>query len=429
MMSDTVSKLSSLCGQARADALDFVRTLVACDSPPGKESAAAALLESEMRRLNYDEVTKDEIGNVIGVIKGKSSSEAVLLTSHLDCYSPLHDLSLSRDPASSAIDPGYSVGYAACTAKAGLVAQLYAGACLKRLLGVPSCSLAVCGCVAEMGGLGIGIRHLLSTTLPAQGIYPKLALIGNPTSLNIRLGHDGWIGLIVQVDGNHLSQVRGVSLALAKRLRKKAVQGTSAGRGETLHVDSPQYKEFTDLWRGTIRVERRLNLEDSIGQVIADVKAYVRTVASNFGDIWSEVNIDQVRHELVNGKSVTIPSIVQPWASDDSDDRVRLLTQSLQTADCNFKTGHWDLHRLQAGTSGSVLSGQYGITCVGYGPGDESSLVGCDEEIPSWKMTAATFGNAVMLNAVVGPERDNRESINRKTAVLDPRSDTHRIGG
>jgi len=258
--------------------------------------------------------------------------------------------------------------------------------------------------VAELGGLGIGIRHLLTTTLPAAGIRPSLALIGNPTSLNLRLGHDGWIRLVVRLDGTNQSHVRQAAKKLTKKLRKKPEHGYLSDETEFVRVEKPLLKNYVDIWRARIGVERRLFQNDSVPGTVDDLRSSVRSAISASGDVWPEITFDEVHYQLGNGETTVVSSVVQPWSTDVEDNRVVALTQLLGAAGCTFNTGLWDLHRLRTGTAGSVLSGQFGITSIGYGPGSEASQVRSDESIPSWKMTAAIFGNAVMANAAAGPD-------------------------
>ncbi len=57
-----------LSREGRESLLSFLRTLVQTPSPSGKESAVAALIMDEMRRLGYDQVWMDSAGNVLGRI-------------------------------------------------------------------------------------------------------------------------------------------------------------------------------------------------------------------------------------------------------------------------------------------------------------------------------------------------------------------------
>src|SRR5919204_612384 len=73
----------ALAREREDEVVAFARRLIATPSMPGEEGAVAALVQEEMRRLGYDEVRADELGNVIGVIRGRGSGRSVMLNTHL----------------------------------------------------------------------------------------------------------------------------------------------------------------------------------------------------------------------------------------------------------------------------------------------------------------------------------------------------------
>ena len=56
----------SLTAQHEQNLMTFVRNLVSTPSLSGHEEAVAKRLASEMKRVGFDEVRTDRIGNVIG---------------------------------------------------------------------------------------------------------------------------------------------------------------------------------------------------------------------------------------------------------------------------------------------------------------------------------------------------------------------------
>src|ERR671932_2130652 len=91
----------ALAREREDEVVAFARRLIATPSMPGEEGAVAALVQEEMRRLGYDEVRADELGNVIGVIRGRGRGRSVMLNTHLDHVSP-GDPALWTDPPFSA---------------------------------------------------------------------------------------------------------------------------------------------------------------------------------------------------------------------------------------------------------------------------------------------------------------------------------------
>ncbi len=63
------------------NALAFAQDLIRIPSLSGEEGEVVARIRKEMDALGYDEVTTDEVGNVIGVVSGMGEAPPVLLNS------------------------------------------------------------------------------------------------------------------------------------------------------------------------------------------------------------------------------------------------------------------------------------------------------------------------------------------------------------
>lgn len=170
-----------------ADCVEFTRRMVQTPSMPGQEAAVTELVAQEMRRLDFDEVWLDDIGNVHGRIFGRDRDlGAIVLNSHTDHVDP-GDLSLwSVPPFSAEIVDGRILGRATCDIKGPLAVQVYAMAALLRANDRPRRDVVLTGVVEEeLGGAGseYWVKHL---------DYPvDLIVLGEPSSNQISLGHRG----------------------------------------------------------------------------------------------------------------------------------------------------------------------------------------------------------------------------------------------
>ena len=116
-----------------ADCVDFTQRLIQTPSMPHEESTLAALIATEMRALDFDEVWLDEIGNVNGRIHGKNRElPTLVLNSHTDHVDP-GDISLwPVPPYSGTIVNGRIIGRGACDIKGPLAVQVHSMAALLR---------------------------------------------------------------------------------------------------------------------------------------------------------------------------------------------------------------------------------------------------------------------------------------------------------
>ncbi|HSH44406.1 MAG TPA: M20/M25/M40 family metallo-hydrolase, partial [Longimicrobiales bacterium] len=109
-------------------AIGFAADLIRIPSPPGGEEAVAARVLEEYRRLAFDDAWTDEVGNAIGLIRGRGEAPAVMLSSHLDVVDPGDPGDWEHPPYAGVVADGYLHGRGAMDIKGPLAIQTYAAA-------------------------------------------------------------------------------------------------------------------------------------------------------------------------------------------------------------------------------------------------------------------------------------------------------------
>src|SRR5574341_861578 len=81
-------QLQAALAPRERDLVRFAQRLLQTPSFTGQEEAVARLMVQEMTALGYDAVTVDEVGNVVGVIRGAGTgtekTKRLLFNTHLD---------------------------------------------------------------------------------------------------------------------------------------------------------------------------------------------------------------------------------------------------------------------------------------------------------------------------------------------------------
>jgi acetylornithine deacetylase/succinyl-diaminopimelate desuccinylase-like protein len=103
----------------KKELITLTKLLIQTPSPSGHEKDVANIIAHEMKRLQYNEVIIDDIGNVIGIIKGD-----ILFTTHMDHVPPGEREKWLFDPFEGVIEDDYIYGCGAADAKGPLVIQL-----------------------------------------------------------------------------------------------------------------------------------------------------------------------------------------------------------------------------------------------------------------------------------------------------------------
>ncbi|AFZ69331.1 M20 family metallopeptidase [Deinococcus peraridilitoris] len=161
--------------------VQFAQDLIRIPSLSGREDEIATRVTQEMERLNYDDVRVDEVGNVLGVIRGQESGPGWLLLSHLDHVDVGNHEEWPHPPYGAVIEEGRLYGRGAVDIKGSLAAQVYGAITVK-----PRRSVLVAAMVKEEIG-GIGAAHFTRHLDMDVG----LCLVGEPSQNSLMIGHRG----------------------------------------------------------------------------------------------------------------------------------------------------------------------------------------------------------------------------------------------
>lgn len=282
--------------QLTADCVDFVQRLIQTPSMSFEEDVIADLIAGEMRRLQFDEVWLDEIGNVYGRIHGQDRSlGALVLNTHTDHVDPGDRSRWKYDPYSGEIADGRIHGRGAVDIKGPLAAQIYSMAALLRQGIRPRRDIVFTGVVQEEIG-GEGSLHWVKNLN-----YPvELVVIGEPSANQISLGHRGilsmWLtfyGQSVHASAPHKGENPNYALAafLTRLPAAVAELGVHPLLGPTtvaptvLQVDTKSYN-VTPAW-ARVLLDFRTAVESS-NSLQAFVQRLADDTSHTIRDAWNE---------------------------------------------------------------------------------------------------------------------------------------------
>ncbi|MCL5942699.1 MAG: peptidase dimerization protein, partial [Actinobacteria bacterium] len=108
-----MERLIAVARSLEDDMVAFAQKLIQTPSISGEEGAIAQLICAEMDNLGYDEIYVDDIGNVVGLIRGGDGGPIVNYNSHMDHVDPGDPANWEYEPYSAAIADGHIHGRAA----------------------------------------------------------------------------------------------------------------------------------------------------------------------------------------------------------------------------------------------------------------------------------------------------------------------------
>ncbi|MEM1515492.1 MAG: M20/M25/M40 family metallo-hydrolase [Candidatus Bathyarchaeia archaeon] len=146
-------------------ALNLLKRMLEIYSPSGAEEELSLFIADEMRRVGFDRVWRNNIGNVYGEIG--SSGPKILLCGHMDTVPGMIPVRVEDEKI---------YGRGAVDAKSSLAAMINAAILLKESsLG----GKVLVACVVDEERGGRGIKKLLK-----EGINVDCAIFGEPSSIN-----------------------------------------------------------------------------------------------------------------------------------------------------------------------------------------------------------------------------------------------------
>lgn len=174
--------------------VEFLQQLIRIESMPGEEGALAMRVSEEMKRLAYDDVSIDEAGNVIGVVRGTGGAPPMMYNTHLDHVDAGDPADWPQPPFGGVVRDGVVWGRGAVDIKGPLAAQVYGVGGIVAGGERPPGDVWVTAVVQEEIG-GLGARFLCAADTP------DLIIIGEPSRNELRRGHRGRVELQVRVRG------------------------------------------------------------------------------------------------------------------------------------------------------------------------------------------------------------------------------------
>ena len=382
--------------------VDFAQQLVRKPSLSLQEREIAGLIRKQMEIIGYDKTIQDGSGNIVGIMFGRESEPTLLLNCHMDTVSPAENDQWSDKPFSGQIKDGKLYGCGSSDCKGGLAAQIFAGALLKSSLLPLRGNLIVAATVGEEQGASVGVRQLIEQTLPELELSPTYAILGEPTELGLYYGHDGWVEMDIKVEGTNVFDVDDAAMTIFEEFNSNIKRTYERGDPEELETKSPLYESCDGLRRATIKVNHRLNDSQQPDVVIDQIKHQAILAVQTIGNIAVDVAICRETQKMYTGTTTIIRKVINAWSIDPFCSLMERSRHALEAANCQVRPGKWNLGRVGMATAGGVLTKEYKIPAIGYGPGNEKVIHGPDEYAEVDKIIEAVYGTAAIAHSLIG---------------------------
>ncbi len=388
-MQDKVQAIQSRVQSQREEILRFFREIVAIPSMDSQIREVGERIGQEMRKLGFDEVRFDKMGNILGRIG--SGPRILVYDSHIDTVGIGDPKSWSWDPFEGKVENGILYARGACDEKGSTPGMVY-GLAIARDLGLlDDWTVYYFGNMEEWCD-GIAPNAFVEVD---PKVRPDFVVIGEPTRMQIYRGHKGRVELKVTANGRsaHAASHHLGDNALYKMLTVIAgIRDLDAhlpsheflGKGTIVVTDAQiSTASINAVPDGfTIFIDRRLTFGETKEEAIQQVRDLIP------GYLRNQIKVEELFYDTPSYTGFVFPvdKYYPAWALEESHPLVQAGQETIRRLwNVERPTGKWNFS-----TNGTYWAGKAGIPSIGFGPGNEEFAHSPNEQIPLDEVVAAT---------------------------------------
>jgi putative selenium metabolism hydrolase len=401
MNSSNIEKIKFAVMQNRQNIINFARDIISIPSQSTKEKNLVLRIEKEMKKVGFDKIKIDKMGNIIGQIGKVSKNNSkkklvkIMFDAHIDTVDVGDISQWKRDPFLPVLKNDILYGRGATDQKLSIVSMVYAGKIIKELNLANNCIIWMVGSCQEEDCDGLPLLHIIQKEkIDGIPLKPDYVVITEPTNLNVYRGHRGRIELKVVVKGKSchasapergenavwkMSYIIQEITELNKRLKKDKFLGKGTVVVSCIECKTPSLNAVPD--EATIYLDRRLTVGETKELVLRQI--YSLPSVKKFK---AKVEVLQYNATSWTGLKVNQEKYFPTWVLPESHHLVQAGLKALKMViGKKSVAGKWVFS-----TNGVASAGRLGIPTIGFGPGNEIYAHTVNEQMPVEHLIKAT---------------------------------------
>jgi len=380
-----VSEIKKRVGENRENIIQFLRDICAIPSMDGQLKDVGDRIQAEMRKLGFDEVRFDKMGNTIGRIG--NGPKVIVFDSHIDTVGVGDPKEWDWDPFVGKIEDGRLYARGACDEKGSTPGMIY-GLAIARDLGLLDGYTAYYFGNMEEWCDGIAPNAFVDAD---PQVKPDFVVIGEPTKMQVYRGHKGRIELKVTAHGRSahaashylgdnavykmmaiITQIRELDRRMRFGMGYHPVQGFPSVAVTDVSARTASLNAVPDQF--TIYIDRRITSNEPHDDVINQVKGLIPDY------LQGEIHVEELFYDEPSYTGFVFPvsKYYPAWLLEDSHALVQSGQRTIEALWGDKRSlGTWDFS-----TNGTYWAGKAGIPSIGFGPGDEKTAHMRHENVP-----------------------------------------------
>ena len=383
------AQIQARVSQQREEITQFLFDLCAIPSMDSQIGPVGERLQAEMRKLGFDEVRFDKMGNTIGRIG--NGPKVLVYDTHIDTVGVGDPSAWAWDPFKGKVEDGVFYARGACDEKNSTPGMVY-GLAIARDLGLLEGFTAYCFGNMEEWCDGIAPNTFVEVD---PKVRPDFVVIGEPTKMQVYRGHKGRLEMKITAKGksahaasNHLGDnaiykmlpiIKAIS-ELEPQLGDHEFLGHGKITVSDMHVKTPSLNAVPD--ECTIFIDRRMTFGESKEMVKAQIEALISADQKAFITL-EELFYDEPSY---TGFVFPVDKYFPAWAYEADHPLVvagQAARQAIGLPD--MPSSKWNFS-----TNGIYWAGKANIPSIGFGPGDEVTAHTTEDSVSLADMVKAT---------------------------------------
>ncbi len=387
----------------RDDIIHFMRDICAIPSMESQIGPVGERIQAEMRKLGYDEVRFDKMGNTLGRIG--DGPKVIVYDSHIDTVGIGDPEEWKWDPFVGKVEDGRLYARGACDEKGSTPGMVY-GLAIARDLGLlEGYTVYYFGNMEEWCD---GLAPNAFVEADPQ-VKPDFVVIGEPTRMQVYYGHKGRIELKVTAVGRSahaashylgdnavykmmavITEVRELDRRMRFGLCGHPILGRASIAVTDVEARTASLNAVPD--RFTIYIDRRTTLGETAAGLLAQVKGLIADYMQH------EILVEELFYDTPSYTGFVLPvdKYFPAWLMEDAHPLVRAGQRAVELLWGELRPlGTWDFS-----TNGVYWAGKAGIPAIGLGPGDEKVAHMTVENVPLDEVVRAAEWYALLPQVI-----------------------------
>jgi putative selenium metabolism hydrolase len=384
-LKDVTQRVRARVEEHREAMLRFLREIVAIPSMDGRIGEVGERCAQEMRKLGFDEVRFDRMGNILGRIG--DGPRRLLYDSHIDTVGLGDESAWQWDPFKGKVEDGILFGRGACDEKGSTPGMVY-GLWIARELGLLDGFTGYYFGNMEEWCDGIAPHALVET----EGITPDFVVIGEPTDMKVYRGHRGRIELRCVTKGKsaHAAMPERGDNAVYKmchflqsldgynaRIHEDPFLGKGTVVASIIESKSPSINAVPD--ECTVYLDRRMTFGETKDSALAELNGLAGAEHVEFHEMWYD-------EPSYTGFVFEVDKYFPAWATPEEHPIVQAGARTVETLwGKPAEIGRWNFS-----TNGIYWAGKANIACIGFAPSNEIWAHSLLDQVPLDDVVRAT---------------------------------------